>query len=329
MKQTIGVLAALAVLLVSSCASVGYVSFERLESGDINFPEEVRRVGVVNNMSHFDFSHLKGDLSRLPDLEGNGQITADTLAHLLASADYFEEVVICDSMMRPSTVYPVSFTPLSPLEADSLIKALDVDVLFSLDRVKVELSMWKDYGGWNGRYYGGVKSVITPILFAYIPGRETPWFAISDKDSLGYSRNESMTLGRFQKDASAYSAYMLMEHLLPSWKMVERNYYASGSVEMRDAHIYVQEENWEEAYKLWKRVYDTKKGKKKMMAAFNLAVYCEAHDLTEEADVYVEEALKLVKEGSYDQRMMTIYQLQLKNRIEHRKKLDMQMQRFE
>lgn len=317
MKKTIGILAALVGLLVGGCASVGYVSFERLESGDINFPESVKRVGVVNNMPHFDFSHLKGDFSQLPDLEGNGKITADTLAYLLASADYFEKVVICDSMLQSST----SYIPLSPLKADSLIKELGVDVLFSLDRVKVELSMWQNYGG--------VKSVITSILYAYIPGRETPWFAISDKDSIGYGRNESLTLGRFQKDASAYSAYMMMEHLLPSWKMVERNYYASGCVEFRDANVYVQEENWEEAYKLWKQVYDTKKGKKKMMAAFNLAVYCEAHDLTEEADAYIGEALKLVKEGSYDQRMMTIYQLQLKNRIEHRKKLDMQMKRFE
>lgn len=329
MKKTIGIFAALVGLLVGGCASVGYVSFERLESGDINFPESVKRVGVVNNMPHFDFSHLVGDLSRLPDLEGNGKIAADTLAYLLASADYFDEVVICDSVLQDSDASSFTFAPLSPQKVDSLIKVLDVDVLFSLDRVKIDLNVWHEYGGWNGRYYGGVKSIVTPYLFAYIPNRETPWFAINDKDSLGYNRNETMTLGRFQKEASAYSAYMLMEHLLPSWKMVERNYYASGCVELRDANVYVQEENWEGAYKLWKQVYDTKKGKKKMMAAFNLAVYCEAHDQTEEADRYIGEAMELVKEGSYDYRMMTVYRLQLKSRIEHRKKLDVQMKRFE
>lgn len=326
MKKIISILTAFVALLLESCVSIGYVTFERLESGDINFPEDIKRVGVVNNMPFFDFSHVKRGLSELPELEGDGKMAADTLAHLLASADYFEEVVICDSMLKGTDT---SFAPLSPQKADSLMEELGVDVLLSLDRVKINLSMWQEHGGWNGRLYGGVKAVVSPLVVAYISGRSTPWFAINDKDSLGYNRNETMTLRRFQEDASAYSAYMMMEHLLPSWKMVERNYYASGSVEMRDANVFVQEGNWEGAYELWKYVYDTKKGKKKMMAAFNLAVYCEAHDRTEEAETYIDEALELVKKGSYDEQMMLLYQLQLKNRIEHRKRLDMQMKRFE
>ena len=75
-------------LLLSSCVSYNYVNFERLEAGEINYPESVRRVGVVNNMPYFDFAGL--DRNTLPPLEGNGKIAADTLANLLALADYFE-----------------------------------------------------------------------------------------------------------------------------------------------------------------------------------------------------------------------------------------------
>lgn len=326
MKKTISILAAFVSLLLSGCVSVGYVSFERLESGDINFPEDVRRVGVVNNMlPSLEISKLNRNLMQFPELEGDGKIAADTLAHLLSLADYFEKVVICDSMLQTSND---SYVPLSSQKIDNLIKDLDVDVLFSLERIKVELSPVSAYPSWD-KHGRGIKSVITPVLIAYIPGRETPWFAINDKDSLEYGRKGTLSFGRIQREASAFSAYMLMEHLLPSWKMVERYYYASGSIELRDANVFVLEENWEGAYKLWKQMYDTKKGKKKMMAAFNLAVYFEAHDETEEADAYIEEALKLVKKGSYDEQMMMIYQLQLKSRIEQRKKLDMQMKRFE
>ena len=120
-----------------------------------------------------------------------------------------------------------------------------------------------------------------------------------------------------------------MEHLLPSWKLVERNYYASGNVEMRDANVYVTEQNWEEAYSLWKKVYDTKKGKQRMMAAFNLAVYHEAHDNPQQAIAYLEEAIKLVKPGSWDARMIEVYQVQLEAQSKQRQQLEVQMKRFE
>ena len=308
-------------LLLASCVSYNYVNFERLEVGDINYPESVRRVGVVNNMPYFDFAGL--DRNTLPPLEGNGKIAADTLANLLALADYFDTVVICDSMLQGMNTSFSEPYALSHVQADSLMEMMGVDVLFSLDRVKINLANWNENG------YRGVKSVVTPVLIAYIPGRETPWFAISCKDSIGYKWNEPMSLGKFQREASAYSAYMLMDHLLPSWKMIERTYYASGCAELRDANIYLMAENWSDAYWLWKRMYDNETGKKKMMAAYNLAVYYEAHDDTGRALEHLDEAMELVKPGSFDAGMMKLYRAQLTNRIEKRKMLDVQMKRFE
>ena len=316
-------------LLFSSCVSFGYVTFERLEAGSVNYPESVRKVGVVNNMPYFDLARLDKKVLDMPHLEGDGTIAADTLAHLLASAEYFDDVVICDDMlqgMEASFSEPYS---LSKMRVDSLMEEMGVDVLFSLDRIKIDLAPWYASSGWNGSQYRGVKVIVTPVLFAYVPGRDGAWFAISHQDSIGFNWNEPMSLGKFQKDASSYSAYMLMEYLLPSWKMVERPFYASGCVEMRDANVYMMSENWSDAFRLWKQAYETKNGKKKMMAAYNLAIYYEVHDDTERALEYLEEAMSLVKSGSYDAGMMNFYRMQLKNRIEKRQKLDMQMRRFE
>jgi hypothetical protein len=74
--------------------------------------------------------------------------------------------------------------------------------------------------------------------------------------------------------------------------------------------------------------YETRKGKKKMMAAYNLAVYYEAHDDTERALEYLDEAISMVKSDSYDAGMMKVYRMQLSSRIEKRKQLDVQMKRF-
>ena len=50
-------------------------------------------------------------------------------------------------------------------------------------------------------------------------------------------------------------------------------------------------------YEIWKFIapalYDNEKGKKKMMASYNLAVYYEAHDDTGRALEYLEEAMQL------------------------------------
>jgi len=323
MRQARTILTIFISLLLGGCVSYNSVTFERLEAGDINYPESVRSIGVVNNMPYFDFAGL--DKNTLPPLEGHGKIVADTLANLLALADYFDTVVICDSMLQGMNTSFSEPYALSHVTADSLMEVMGVDVLLSLDRVKIDLSKWDE----NGYGYMGVKAVVTPVLFAYIPGRETPWFAVSYKDSIGFKWNEPMSLGKFQKDASAYAAYMLVNHLLPSWKMVERAYYASGCVELRDANIYMMEVNWNDAYQLWKKAYDTGKGKKKMMAGFNLAVYYEAHDDTERALECLEEAMSLVKTGTFDEGMMKLYKAQLTTRIEKRKKLDVQMKRFE
>ena len=69
---------------------------------------------------------------------------------------------------------------------------------------------------------------------------------------------------------------------------------------MRDAGVYVREHNWEEAYSLWKKVYDTKKGNHKMRAAFNLALYSEIQGDFDQAKAYIEEKKWGVKEASLE-----------------------------
>lgn len=329
MKKGIGIMAGLMTVLFSSCVSMGYVAFDRLEAGEISFPEDIRRVGVVNNMLPFDMKQFGVSVDRLPELEGDGKVAAEALAQELAASDYFEEVLICDSALVDESASGEDGYRLSASKADSLIDAMGVDVLFSMDRVKIDLALWGDYMVYGDKYYSGVKGTITPVMFAYIPGRENPWFAVSEKDSVvwdGIQANLSLEL--FQKEGSEFAASMIVERLVPVWQLVERGYYASGNVEFRDANVAVQEQDWEEAYRLWKLVYDTRKGKSRMMAAYNLAVYSEAHDKPQEAIAYLQTALEYAKKGSADEVNMQIYLLELENRLGEKQRLDVQMKRF-
>jgi thioredoxin-related protein len=53
---------------------------------------------------------------------------------------------------------------------------------------------------------------------------------------------------------------------------------------MRDAGVYLRENNWDEAYSQWKIAYEKRKGQQKMKAAFNIALYYEIKDNVELAE---------------------------------------------
>ena len=112
---------------------------------------------------------------------------------------------------------------------------------------------------------------------------------------------------------------------------------------MRDAAVYVREKQWETAIDLWKQTYATKKGKKKMQAAYNLAV---GYEMLDSITTAVGWALKAQTEArivdGVDKKdlthltqadlpnyvLTTLYVTELKEREEGLARLNMQMQRF-
>jgi tetratricopeptide (TPR) repeat protein len=293
------------VLLFSACTTLQYFSFERLQAADVSFPEQVRSVGVVNGVPSSS--------------GGDGKVASEAFAQEIAAANYFNQVVICDSALQA----------FDQVQTDSLIQALEVDMLFAIERVEVELQ--------KGTYYLSdvmtnvpvVDGIVTPLVCAYIAGRDTPLFSISKTDTICWELRPDLTEEIMRKEASEYAAKLPMPYLLPSWKEVERYYFDGGNVEMRDAGIYVREGNWEEAGALWQNLYDTKKGKAKMRAAYNLALYYEMQDDFEKALAYMETASSLASEGSWEAQLIAFYQLKLQELSKDNHRLKVQMKRFE
>ena len=66
------------------------------------------------------------------------------------------------------------------------------------------------------------------------------------------------------KEASEFAGTVPVKYMLPHWKTSSRYLFTSGSVNMRDAAVYVRENNWQQAIELWKQTYEKKKkGKQK------------------------------------------------------------------
>lgn len=336
MKKIVCFINVLLVLLCTACSTINTLSFERLEAADISFPETIRKVGVVNNIPIMQGTEQ--DMAQAAGiLEGDGKVMAEALAQEMAATHYFDEIVVCDSALCPLTVSLKNREGLkeewqghvlSPSVVDEWIGNLGVDMLVAVERARIELKSdvaLSDFGG----VVPVVDGIITPMARIYVPHRDKPILAITKTDTIFWHVTTPLTFGKIVKESSEYAASVLVSYLIPYWKEVSRNYYDGGSVEMRDAGVYLREGDWEEAFVLWKKVYDTQKGMRKMRAAYNLALYSEMQNDYGKAKEYLEVAAGLVKKNSADAVLVRSYRKLLDLGADKNQKLLIQMKRFD
>ena len=327
MKKNLYIVCLCGILLsVTACTSLQPFSYERLQPADVNFPGQIRKVGIVNNMPpvHQDYKNVD---YKSASLEVDGKVVVEALAKEVVAVNYFDQVVIYDEEFRKSTS-PLD-QPIPKEVADDLIRTLDVDMLLAMERVNVELKESTMFiPEWNAEV-SAVDGIVTSVVRVYLEQRESPLFTVQKTDTLCWEITSKLTFNDIMKEASEYAASMPMQNLLPYWEEKERYYFDGGNVEMRDAGVCVREQNWEEASVLWEEVYNKKKGKAKMRAAYNLAVYSEMINDFEAAKAYLDVASALSDEGSWEQQLILAYQFNLEKEHQKNQRLNIQMKRFE
>ena len=322
MKTKITVLL-LVLCLFSACTTLQTISFERLQAADVSYPDQVRTVGVINYAPQ---DKQERD-SILGLWNGDGMVTVESLAREIAATDYFNQVVVCDSALRPVGMGNEEILPMS--QADSLIQTLGVDMLFAVEQVRIELKEGSLFHTELMVDVPAVDGVITPLVRAYVSGRNAPLFSISKTDTICWVVSPELTFGQIVQEASDFAATLPVSYLLPHWKEMNRYYFDGGNMEMRDAGVYIREQNWEGAAALWQKLHDGRKGKVKMRAAYNLALNYELQGDYERAKEYLDTALSLASEGSWEHQLIEYYRLQLDEQARENRMLQIQMKRFE
>ncbi|MCD8183254.1 MAG: DUF6340 family protein [Bacteroides sp.] len=347
-------------VLLSGCQTMEPLSIDYMLPAEISFPESLRRVAIVNNMPEIPDNELiipkedkkdETEIARKMNYyNGNAAIATEALAEAIANENYFNEVVICDSVLRAKDITPREST-LTEEEASQLIQDLDVDFLVALENVQIrstrKISFMRD---WDV-FYGTVDAKVYPTVKVYLPNRKTPMVTISANDSIFWDEagNEPYVQTHLISDkevirqASEFAGSIPVKHLLPYWKTANRYLFSGGSANMRDAAVYAKENKWDKAIELWKQTYDTQKGKKKMQAAYNIAVGYEMQDsiivATDWALKAQAEARKVDKVDERDLShlervdlpnyvLTTLYVAELQERRDGLSRLKMQMQRF-
>ena len=332
---------------LTSCTVVNTVSIDYLQPADVSFPPGVKVVGVVNNTPQGDYVSKLEELNSngspasnlIGAIEGNGKTATEELANSVYEGNYFDEVIICDSALR-SKDYFTRDTKLSQSEVKELTESLGVDMILSLKKVNLYLKKSVIYYEDAPFPQGVIDATVRTMTRVYVPTKSEPIVTLSDTDSIYWVTGTWNVDKSIIEEGSSFAATLPVKHILPTWKSVTRYYYASGAVEMRDAAVYVRENNWDEARKLWEQVYGRKNEKMKMRAAYNIALCCEMKDNLQEAKEWLDKAAEIaekkvtknekgeVETSTGDYKLIAYYLADLTTRLSNIQKLKLQMMRF-
>lgn len=343
-----------------SCQTVTLMPIDYLVPSDVSFPSQIKRVGIVNNVSEsagritenaeLDSILLKqsnGFMERYT-LNGDPQVATEALAEAVAGANYFDEVVICDSALQASHTSK-ELHLIDREDVNQLITELDVDMLIALEQIQVKVQR-QTYSMGELGYIGTVDAKVYPKVNLYIAKRNGPLIIINGNDSVFWEEMASTRENARKKvvpdeqliaEASEFAGSIPLKYMLPYWETGDRFFYTSGSSEMRDAAFFVQSDEWDKALPLWEKVYASQKGKKKAQAASNISLYYEIKDDMDKAQEWGNRALEQmriaekiesdvkVENMSINYARIYFNQRSLTERKNNFSKLKMQMDRFE
>lgn len=299
-------------LLMCSCQSMMPLSIDYMLPAEISFPAELKKVAVVNNVPAYnekDFlirqeekAATKTEGSSLTQFfRGDADRTTESLAEGLADGNYFEEVIICDSTLQTKGGGETN-GQLTTEQVDRLSYELGADFLLALEDVQIKAVRKVEYSPVFQAYFGSTDLKVVPTVRIYLPGRRAGLHTVQSTDSIfweeiggSFEEAEARLISNKElvEQASEFAGSIPVKKMLPHWETASRILHTGGCVEMRDAAVYVRENNWSEALPLWRQVYEKAKGKKKMRAAHNLALGYEMQDNLQQALEWAKKAQEL------------------------------------
>ncbi|GAF02664.1 DUF6340 family protein [Saccharicrinis fermentans] len=121
-------------------------------------------------------------------------------------------------------------------------------------------------------------------------------------------------------DLAQYLGEQAADYLAPVWETQTRGYYVAGNYHFVQAAEFVNAENWGEAIKLWKYVFDHSQKKVKARAAYNLALAAEILSDYESALYWLKEGMSVYSQLKKtvvvdDRRRMVKYFMYMSKRV--------------
>lgn len=306
---------ALTIILLASilegCASFKEVSFERLYPAKVSIPENVTKIGVINNAESTEPTQEVVETTKIPNVLGVTKntlwtnIVTEGIAQNMADANQFE-VITLDSIWKEKAQ---KFSTRK--EFDELLDSLNVDFILSLKESKMTDTYYIQNLD-DGSYRALIRGDIQNKIFLYFPNDSAPkQINVQDTlywDAYGATSEDAVQIlpssNDILEDASLYTGETVAKYLVPHWEKVTRSLFYEDSPKMVDASIYAKKNKWEQARNIWQNIYTKQiaKASNKVVnpstsilaskAAYNMAVSYELFGDLESARLWIDYAIE-------------------------------------
>lgn len=329
-------------LLLPACSSITYLHIETYNPATITFPEQVKKILVVNNA-----------VAQAPDvgyelkIYGVEQDTCRALAdsalyyackslgNAIVEANYFEDVLLYNTPTRTDDLY-LADEKLSQSQVRRLCAETGTDAVISFDRLLFQMK--KNVIGYvEGFVAGEAKVNASGVLRVYIPSRSASLTTAMVSDSLTVFEmaDDLKQLNEIipsPDDMLSLAGSVIGQNssplFVPYWQEEPRWYFKGNGSRWKEATAYANTQNWEQAAALWTIIYQKSSGKAKAKAASNMAFYEEMKGEFQKAHEWSVLAYDLFVahkgEEAHETELLKAYKQALSERITANAKLNVQ-----
>ena len=301
-------------LLLTACGGINYVGIETCNPGEVTFPQDVRKVLMVNNaIAQPEKSGYTYSL--LGVVQDTAQAKADSALFDLCAAcgtsmldaSYFEDVLLFHDPLRDSGSSLMD-RKLTRDQVASLCRSNGADAIISLDKM-------------------------------LLPGRDNALATVLIEDSVEFQQaaeNLRMlnyylpTANEALRIAASALGGKVSGYFVPHWSEETRWYYNNANSRWKEAAAFASSSKWEQAEAIWKRVFEVTSSKSQQAKlASNIALCYEMQSQLKSAHEWAQKSyeLFLASEGEKNRNteLLKAYAEVLKERILADKKLNTQI----
>ena len=350
MKNNVGKILYLLLLICSSCSSTYRFSIEVQEPAMITLPVSAQNVLILNNTvtqpsDHGIERNINGNSISADyplSLDSTVWSAMDEIAVIFDESDFFNTVATYNVPVREDDEW-LSMNHLSPELQSNLYDTDNFDALFVIERLFLFLK--ENVKPINNGAPPSEQTafidlradgVITCSMYVY--GNEKPFITFQVSDSLILKTmmyNDSITIF---KNIPEYTFNVLSIELgnkvakcfIPTWKTEKRSLFVNFDSRMQEAAGYAANSKWTDAESIWITEFEKKtKPADKAKIAFNLAVANEMQDRFEPALDWARKAKEYIesvrtKNDSQEIELIDNYIPKIEQRIKSNQLLDLQ-----
>jgi len=320
-----------------------YTSLDVLRPARVAFAPDVAKLLIVNNSvtqpeayghknEFFNQStkNLKIKTDSLPIF------ALASLSEELQNKAFFNDVVLHPNSVNESADF-FTVAPLSPDSVDSLCKHYDVDVVLSLDRLKVNDKIAELYYSDINSYYMALIARYESQWSIHYPGKNE-YASVTFKDTIywdaeSYNRQEVLRTLPNRNDAlvdgALYVGQSMVKRLVPYWDKTERYFFDTDNKKMKQGIDSVYAKKWDGAIKVWTEAMPKASNGLKAKLANNIAVAYEVKGNVDKALEYINMAKGYYMNETFinDAQFLTVmnYSQQLNIRKKEIEALDRQL----